>query len=50
MNKLTAPFCWKRNTRGLDNLQKLIAIVYYPVFLLMWYGYYSWAKEGEQNA
>jgi hypothetical protein len=43
--KLTAPFNWKKATKGLDWKGKLIAILYFPQILIMWYGYYAWRTQ-----
>ncbi len=44
MNKITAPFYLQRNFRGMSIQEKIVGIIYYPVILIMWYGYYMWVK------
>ncbi len=48
VNRLTAPFYIKKNLKGLDNIQKFLALIYFPTICLMWYGYYMW-KDTTQN-
>lgn len=45
LQKLIAPFNFRRATQGLDNKRKIIAILYFPAIFLMWYGYYMWEKK-----
>lgn len=45
ITKIIAPFNFKKATKGLDWKGKIIAIIYFPTILMMWYGYYMWQVE-----
>ncbi len=42
---IIAPFNFKRTTRNMNWKEKAIVVLYFPTFLLMWYGYYMWNKQ-----
>ncbi len=47
MNRWLAPFNFKQGFKGLTPTGKLIGILYFPIILSMWYGYYMWRDTNE---
>lgn len=45
IKKIIDPLRIFRNTKGLHGKYLLIGLAYYPIFLIMWYGYYMWKKD-----
>ena len=34
---------WKQGTKGMDNKQKVIATLYYPIIAIIWWTYFMWS-------
>lgn len=49
LKKILSPFNFKAATRGLSIKEKVLAALYFPSILVMWYGYYMWNIEEELN-
>lgn len=45
MNRWLTPFDVKSNFKGLTLIETLIGVLYFPVILVLWYGYYMWHPE-----
>lgn len=43
--KLIAPFRFNKATKGMNNKEKAIVIIYFPSLILMWYFYYAWKNN-----
>ena len=47
INGIVAPFRFNQNFKGLSLGGKIIGILYFPMILIMWYGYYVWRIQNE---
>lgn len=47
MNRFLAPF--HQPFRNLTSKQKVIGIIYFPLILVSWYGYYVWIERSEHE-
>ncbi len=42
INKIIAPLFFNKNTKGLNNQKRVIAMLFYIPICLMWWFYYMW--------